>query len=196
MLKTIKKVGEYTQYTGLALIFTMAVVGTVAIDVVIFAALAKAASESNRRGNGFGNNPLVTLMLWNMMFNNSSSRRDTGILNFGLQLLLAPVLTVIAIGLSVLLGVPQIGVALTAGWVVALGVLAVGYAIEQTADSAIQYFNSTPKNMSRHSNDVNTAPRARNTFEPEPSFTPVHVATNNGPSMTESYIFISQKNCT
>jgi len=187
MLKTIKTVGEYTQYVGLGLIFVMAVVGTVAIDIVILAFMAKTLSESNnRQGNGFGDNPFVTLMLWNMMFNNSSSRHNTGVIDFGLELLLAPVTTVIAIVLSVLLGVPQIGVALIAGWVVALGVFAVGYAIEQAAESAIQYFNSTPYNTPRCPNDVNTAPRARRTFEneglePKPgsSFVPVAAASNS-----------------
>jgi len=188
MLKTIKTVGEYTQYVGLGLIFAMAVVGTVAIDIVILAALAKALSESNnRRGNGLGDYPFVTLMLWNMMFNSSSSRHNTGVIDFGLQLLIAPVTTMIAIGLSILLGVPQVGVALIAGWVVALGVLAVGYLIEQAADSAIQYFHSTPDNTPRHSNDVNAAPRASRVAEAASSFTPVtpvYVA-GNGQSMAD-----------
>lgn len=191
MLKTIKTVGEYTQYVGLGLIFAMAVVGTVAIDIVILAALAKTLSESNnRRGNGFGDNPFVTLMLWNMMFNSSSSRHNTGVIDFGLQLLIAPVTTVIAIGLSVLLGVPQVGIALIAGWVVALAVLAVGYMIEQAADSAIQYFHSTPDSTPTYSHDVNETPRAGRTFESGLSFTPAapaHVA-GNGQSMSDEYI--------
>lgn len=192
MLKTIKTVGQYTQYVGLGLIFVMAVVGTVAIDIVLLAFVAKTLSESNnRQGNGFGDNPFVTLMLWNMMFNHSSSHHNTGVIDFGLQLLIAPVTTIIAIVLSVLLGVPQVGVALIAGWVVALGVLALGYAIEQAAESAIQYFDSMPNSTPRYSNDVNTAPGIDRTFEFESSFTPVYDA-NNGPSMTDYYMARNQ----
>lgn len=65
-LKGIEIIGKYTKYTGMGLVFLAAVVGTVAIDLVIFAFMMKAIKESNRRHE---NNPFVTFMLWNMMFN-------------------------------------------------------------------------------------------------------------------------------
>ena len=153
-LKGMQTVGEYTQYLGLGLIFTMAVVGTVAIDIVILAAMMKAANESSRRGQ---NNPFVTLMLWNMMFNSPRSHPGRGYRDFGLELLLAPVTTGIAIVLAVCLGVPQIAVALIAGWVAALGVLALGSLIKEAAQSVIDYLDSAPaRTASGHSNITNS----------------------------------------
>lgn len=106
----VKKVGEFVTYIGIACAFVMLVVGTVAIDIVILAALLKNSREN--RNNGFDS--FVTGMLFGMMFSSNNNRGLYS--NAVISLLLSPITTGIAIALSFFLGVPAVGIGLALGW--------------------------------------------------------------------------------
>ena len=130
------------KYAGAGSLFMMAVVGTVALDIVIIAALCKDRDENrhrhghnrhrhghNRHRHGHNHhhhhcgNDFITGYLWGSMFSRES--RDP------LPLLLAsPLITASAVVLSFVLGVPEVGLILMAGWCIAASLLLLGYCLE------------------------------------------------------------------
>ncbi|EHL30858.1 hypothetical protein [Legionella drancourtii] len=103
-------IGTGLMYGGGAALLAMAVLGTISIDLVLLA-------YAKKKHNDFMTGWILGSMFW-------GQRRDP------LPLLIAsPITSLIAIGLSVVLGVPHVGVALLAGWTLAATVLAVGYAL-------------------------------------------------------------------
>ncbi|HRD69610.1 MAG TPA: hypothetical protein PK657_05665 [Legionella sp.] len=102
-------IGKGLKYGGAFSLLTMAVVGTVAVDLVLIAA-------AERQHNYF----LTGFILGSMC---------GGSVSMG-QFILSPVTSLIAVGLSVLLGVPMIGMALIAGWALAATVLGAGLGLE------------------------------------------------------------------
>lgn len=120
--------GKVLMYSGGGLLFVMAVVGTVAIDLVILCWAAKK------------NRDFCTLLLWGAMFG-GWHRPIWGPLPWQALLGFSLVSTMIAIILSVCLGVPQIGVILVAGWLLAAAILLLGYALHALGE----YISPEPK---------------------------------------------------
>ncbi len=103
-------IGAGLMYGGGAALLVMAVLGTISIDLVLLA-------YAEKKHNDFMTGWILGAMFW-------GQRVDP------LPLLIAsPITSLIAIGLSVALGVPHIGVALLAGWALAATVLAIGCAL-------------------------------------------------------------------
>ena len=88
----------------------MAAIGTVAIDLVVIA-------YAEKQHNSF-----LTGFLLGSLF--SGPRVDPTVL-----LIASPITSAIAVILSVALGVPQVGAALLAGWLIAATVFAIGYGL-------------------------------------------------------------------
>ncbi len=128
MANPLKVLGKGISYVGLGTVFLMAIVGSISIDMVIFAALIK---ESKKRD---GNNFLTGYLFGLMWSNNNSSRRGGFYTDAGIMLLISPLLTAVAVALSFALGVPEIGVALIAGWVGAFSIVTLGLAIYSLGD--------------------------------------------------------------
>ncbi|WP_058494373.1 hypothetical protein [Legionella worsleiensis] len=107
--------GKILMYSGGAGLLIMAAFGTVAIDVVLLA-------YANKNHNSFLTGFLIGALFW-------GPRVDP------LPLLIAsPITSLIAVGLSVLLGVPMVGAAILAGWAMAAVVMGVGYGLMALAD--------------------------------------------------------------
>jgi hypothetical protein len=107
-------IGTGLKYGGAGGLFVMAVVGTVAIDLVLLA-----AAKKNR-------DSFLTGFILGSMFSRGNSNP--------LPLLIAsPITSVIAVGLAFALGVSGVGLAILAGWAVAATLLAVGFGLEALA---------------------------------------------------------------
>lgn len=105
-------IGRGLMYGGGAGLLAMAVVGTVAIDLVLLAAAERS------------HNHFLTGFIWYSMF----SRGNVDPVPL---LIASPLTSVIAVALSFALGVPGVGVGILIGWSVAATLLAVGYGLEQ-----------------------------------------------------------------
>lgn len=109
-------IGKGLMYGGGAGLLIMAVVGTIAIDLVLLA-------YAEKHHNDFMTGWILGTMFW-------GPRVDP------LPLLIAsPITSLIAVGLSLALGVPQVGVALLAGWALAATVFTVGCALVSLSES-------------------------------------------------------------
>lgn len=122
MANLVKDLGKGIVYLGMGTMFVMAIVGSISIDLVLVAALAKAL-RSNSSSN---NNSFLTGYLWGTLFSSRNSSTGGFYSNLGVMLLASPILTLAAIGLSFALGVPEVGIALAVGWGVAFGLVALG----------------------------------------------------------------------
>lgn len=109
-------IGTGLKYGGGFALLTMAIVGTVAIDIVILA-----AAEKNH-------DAFLTGFILGSLFSRDFS--DPTIL-----LAISPITTAIAVGLSFGLGVPWVGIGLLIGWGVAAGLLVLGFALEALAEA-------------------------------------------------------------
>ncbi|WP_115711531.1 hypothetical protein [Legionella sainthelensi] len=103
-------IGKGLIYGGGAGLFIMAAVGTIAIDLVLLA-------YAEKHHNDFMTGWILGTMFW-------GPRIDPVPL-----LIVSPITSLIAVGLSFALGVPQVGVALLAGWALASTVFAIGCAL-------------------------------------------------------------------
>lgn len=108
--------GKGIFYAGCASLIVMAAVGTISIDLVLL-------SYAEKNHDAF----LTGYMLGSMW--NSPSYDPTA------ALILSPITSVIATGLSFALGVPEVGIALMAGWAVAATLVGVGCALVAAAEA-------------------------------------------------------------
>ncbi len=108
--------GKALMYGGGAGLLIMAGVGTVAIDVVLLA-------YANKTHNGF----LTGFILGSMFF---GPKIDPIPL-----LVISPITSLIAVGLSVALGVPMVGAAILAGWALAATFIGIGYGLMSLAEA-------------------------------------------------------------
>ncbi|QEY52214.1 hypothetical protein [Legionella longbeachae] len=108
--------GKGLIYGGGAGLLIMAVVGTIAIDLVLLA-------YAEKHHNDFMTGWILGTMFW-------GPRVDPLPL-----LIVSPITSLIAVGLSLALGVPQVGVALLAGWALASTVFAIGCALVSLSES-------------------------------------------------------------
>jgi hypothetical protein len=104
-------IGTGLKYGGGFGLLVMAVVGTVAIDIVILAAADK------------NHNSFLTGFIWGSLF-------SRGNINPLPLLIASPITSVIAVALSFALGVPGVGVGILIGWGVAASLLAIGLGLE------------------------------------------------------------------
>lgn len=109
-------IGKGLIYGGGAGLLIMAVVGTIAIDLVLLA-------YAEKHHNDFMTGWILGTMFW-------GPRIDPLPL-----LIVSPMTSLIAVGLSLALGVPQVGVALFAGWALASTVFAIGCALVSLSES-------------------------------------------------------------
>lgn len=107
-------IGTGLKYGGAFGLLTMAVVGTISVDLVL---LAKADKDRN---------PFLTGFVLGSMF--SQGNPDPVPL-----LIASPITSAVAVVLSVALGVPSVGAAILAGWVLAVTTLAVGIGLQDLA---------------------------------------------------------------
>ena len=148
MLRGIKQLGKGITYVGLGGVFVMLVVGTVAIDLVLLAYLAKQTRNMHaNQGSSF-----LTGMLWGMMFSRGSGRGFYG--DVGISLLLSPITTGIAIVLSFCLGVPFVAVGLGLAWAGVAAVVGLGLAIYAVADAIDQRMNRPHYGALYHGVDI------------------------------------------
>lgn len=109
-------IGTGLKYGGAGSLLIMAVVGTVAVDLVLLAYAKK------------NHDQFVTGYIIGSMFH--CRHIDPVAL-----LIASPITSAIAVGLSFLLGVPQIGWAVLIGWTFATVVMAIGVSIQSLAES-------------------------------------------------------------
>ena len=121
----VQSLGHFAYWTGVFGIGAMAVVGTFAIDLVIIATVLDNAkkNQNNQSSQQQTNNFFVTMMLWNMM---SSKNSHTSFTDYLLLLLISPITSAIAIGLSFYLGVSSVGIAILGGWAASLSLVTLG----------------------------------------------------------------------
>lgn len=108
--------GKGLIYGGGAGLLIMAVVGTIAIDLVLLA-------YAEKHHNDFMTGWILGTMFW-------GPRVDPLPL-----LIVSPITSLIAVGLSLALGVPQVGVALLAGWALVSTVFAIGCVLVSLSES-------------------------------------------------------------
>lgn len=108
----LDKTGEAIMWVGLFLLGTMAIIGTIAIDIVLLTALGQQNSSEHN---------FFTGLLWGMLFSRSLSSE-----NYWIALAISPVTSAVAIGLSFYFAVPIAGIAIAAGWATACLVFFVG----------------------------------------------------------------------
>ena len=164
MANPVKSLGKGISYVGMGAIFLMAVVGTVAIDIVILTALSK--ENRRHRDNGFLTGYLLGLM-WS---NNHQSNNRSFYANAGIMLLISPLLTTIAVVLSFALGVPEVGIALIAGWAGAFSILTLGIAVCAVSDVLEQFFSSLFRSNQRNDGGVTNTIFVRPEAGNEPSW--------------------------
>ncbi|KTD56786.1 hypothetical protein Lsan_2946 [Legionella santicrucis] len=109
-------IGKGLIYGGGAGLLVMAVVGTIAIDLVLL-------TYAEKHHNDFMTGWILGTMFW-------GPRVEPLPL-----LIVSPITSLIAVGLSFALGVPQVGVALLAGWALAATVFTVGCALVSLSES-------------------------------------------------------------
>lgn len=121
MHATQKGIADFTHILGVGLKYggagglaVMAIVGTVAIDMVILSAAQK------------NHNDFVTGFILGSMFSRDTPDLET-------LFIASPITSTIAILLSVALGVPEVGVAIFAGWILAATICGIGLALEAAA---------------------------------------------------------------
>ena len=119
--------GTVLMYSGGAGLFVMAVVGTIAIDMVLLTAAAQS------------HNDFVTAIVFMSIF--MGPRPDPFF-----ALIASPLTTAIAVVLAVCLGVPQVGFALMAGWAIAASLCLLGYGLLTLSD-ALKSDNSVRNEM-------------------------------------------------
>ncbi len=164
MKNPVKLLGLGISYIGLGAVFAMAVVGTISIDLVILAYIAK----ENRSNSS---NMFLSLMLWNFMF-----KQETSYASFGISLLLSPFLSAISVGLAVALGVPEIAVLLIAGWAGAFTIILAGAVIYGLGDAIEATWNAISTSLQRSRNlSTNT------TYQQDPSIISSPVYNNQNP---------------
>ncbi|WP_298624606.1 hypothetical protein [uncultured Legionella sp.] len=103
-------IGKGLMYGGGASLLVMAVIGTVSIDIVLL-------HYAEKTQNSFLTGYILGTMLWGPKVNPLPA------------LMLSPITSLIAVGLSVALGVPGVGGAILAGWAFAATVLGLGYGL-------------------------------------------------------------------
>ncbi|RUR17323.1 hypothetical protein ELY21_11440 [Legionella sp. km535] len=101
-------IGKGLMYGGGAGLLIMAAVGTISIDLVLLA-------YAEKHHNSFLTGYILGTMFWGPRFDPLP------------LLIVSPITSIIAVGLSVALGVPAVGAAILAGWALAATVLAVGF---------------------------------------------------------------------
>ena len=119
----VQSLGNFAHWTGVFGIGAMAVVGTFAIDLVIIAAVLDNAKKNKSNQSNQTSDFFVTMMLWNMM---SSKNSHTTLTDYLLLLLISPITSAIAIGLSFYLGVSSVGIAILGGWAASLSLVTLG----------------------------------------------------------------------
>lgn len=121
-------IGTGLKYGGAFGLFAMAVVGTVAIDIVILAALTQNNDRHSHGHSSSGNNSFVTGYILGSMFSQGNT-------DFRYLLIASPITSLIAVALSFALGVPGVGVGILIGWGVAATLLALGLGLEALSKS-------------------------------------------------------------
>jgi hypothetical protein len=118
-----KNVSDATRFLGTILmcgggasLFVMAAVGTVSVDIVLLAFASK-------QRNGF----LTGYILGSMWYRNDISPISL--------MIVSPLMTAIAIVLSVALGVAGVGFVLAAGWALSAALFLTGYGLTKLADT-------------------------------------------------------------
>lgn len=119
-------IGLGMMYGGGAALFIMAVVGTLAIDLVLLCFLMKEARSS--RGNPF----LTGFLLGALCFRPGPTG---GVGDMTSLLIASPITSGIAVALAFGLGVPVVGLAILAGWLAAATLLLIGYAATALAEA-------------------------------------------------------------
>jgi hypothetical protein len=117
--QVIQDFGTGTMYVGGASLFVMAVVGTMAIDIVMMAAIQKQAKE------GKVLDMCVTAWMWHLIAADKQNAHPL------VLLAISPITTAVAIGLSVAYEVPMVGVYLAGGWGIAASILLLGWMINR-----------------------------------------------------------------
>ncbi len=135
-------IGTGLMYSGATSLLAMAIIGTVSIDLVILSAVTNSNKEHrNHHHHGSNNNQFLTGYILGSMFSNQHPSDPVPLL------IISPITSLIAIGLSVALGVPYIGVAIAAGWALAITMFAVGHALialSEAIDPDPQYTKAYP----------------------------------------------------
>ena len=124
---SIENLGNIIFWSGAFGLGAMAIVGTFAIDLVIMSALV----ENSKKNNKSASDVFFTIMLWNMLFSRNTPIKTS---DYAILLILSPITSAIAIGLSFTLGVPSIGLGILVGWTVSLTALALGQTIYSTGE--------------------------------------------------------------
>ena len=187
MSNYIKTAGEVTVNVGLVSLGVMAIVGTIAIDLVILAYILKPNKSNNKNHNNNdnnNNNSFFTGMLVGQLFSNQNRSTDN---DLWIKLLLSPLFTAAAVVLSFVLGVPYIGIGLIIGWGVAMGITLLGVGLCRLAECfEPANTNATPTHVSVH-NDNNYSNNCDNSYgyNPTPSAPPAPcVVAKQGAGMT------------
>lgn len=150
---TISFLGTLLKYGGGIGLFLMAVVGTFAIDLVLLA-------WAEKRDNGFLTGFILGL-IWS---------RDSNPLPL---LLISPITSAIAVGLSFALGVSGVGIGILIGWGVAAAALFLGFGLEKLAEKirpsakAYSFFGNTGETPSSPP-DSSTLPSHSQLSYPDP----------------------------
>ena len=118
----VKKVGQYTMYAGGGSLFIMACVGTVSIDLAFMAAMRRDAKEGNMASF------LFTGWMWHCF---AGANRQ---INPLLLLLASPIMTAIAVAISIALDVSFVGMYLMGGWALAASIFLAGVAIHHLGE--------------------------------------------------------------
>lgn len=112
-------IGTGLKYGGAGSLLVMAIVGTAAIDIVKLAAVANSRNHNNDFLTGY--------VLGSMFYGRAFDPLPL--------LVISPITSLIAVALSVPLGVPMVGAAILAGWAAAAIILGVGLGLTALAEA-------------------------------------------------------------
>ena len=129
MINPVKLLGELITSIGMAAIILMFLVGTIAIDIVILAYLSKEARRNDNHDHQF-----LTGYLFGLFWSNHDSNHRSFYSNTKDMMIASMLLTAVAILLSVVLEVPEVGALLVSGWAVSCAIILLGMAVYSLGD--------------------------------------------------------------
>ena len=129
--------GMAVTFIGMGLLFTMAIVGTISFDIILLAVILKSDNRDH---------PFITgLLLGSLMSNNHSNSFSR--VGLGTLFIVSLIMTLIAIPVSAVCDVPEIGFGLVMGWGIAAATFITGLIINESTEHFQKILSNYNENL-------------------------------------------------